>query len=129
MQISQELKTDTVTSITENFPFLRDRLQQLEAECRTKLAEEGFAEDSISCETFLHLRYQGTDCALMCRPAPSQEEEGETLRRSSRRASRSRAPRTPRKRGKGKVEEVEEEDDEGEGVEGYGCFRKAFCDR
>lgn len=114
----------------ENFPFLRDRLQQLEAECRAKLFDEGFAEDSISCEAFLHLRYDGTDCALMCRPAPAageEEEEGKLRRRSSRRASKN--SRNSGRRGKGKAEDVQEEEDEGEGVEGYGFFGKAFCDR
>lgn len=33
-----------------------------------KLLEHGFKKDQIVCEPYLHLRYQGTDCALMVSP-------------------------------------------------------------
>jgi len=50
----------------ENFAFLDGRLAHLGNECRAKLREQGFSEEQIKIEPHLHLRYKGTDCALMC---------------------------------------------------------------
>lgn len=33
-----------------------------------KLTAQGFNREQIECKPFLHLRYQGTDCALMVSP-------------------------------------------------------------
>ncbi|XP_049939893.1 5-oxoprolinase [Schistocerca serialis cubense] len=52
----------------DSFTYLDERLDALEAECRQKLMEQGFATEQIETEPFLHLRYEGTDCALMCCP-------------------------------------------------------------
>lgn len=38
----------------------------LKHECRAKLQKQGFSDSEIDLESFLHLRYDGTDCALMC---------------------------------------------------------------
>ncbi|XP_058825820.1 5-oxoprolinase [Topomyia yanbarensis] len=43
-------------------------LDELSLVCRDNLTEQGFSDDAIVLEPFLHLRYEGTDCALMCAP-------------------------------------------------------------
>lgn len=54
----------------ENYDQLAERLDGLTAECVASLKGQGFAEDRIEMEPFLHLRYHGTDCALMTAPLP-----------------------------------------------------------
>lgn len=41
-------------------------LEVLEAECMKSLKNQGFISENIVCEAYLNLRYEGTDCALMC---------------------------------------------------------------
>ncbi|NWX13181.1 OPLA oxoprolinase, partial [Aegotheles bennettii] len=48
------------------FPQLDQRLAALERQCRDALRAQGFTGEQIHTEAFLHLRYEGTDCALMC---------------------------------------------------------------
>ncbi|KAL6260479.1 hypothetical protein P5V15_008004 [Pogonomyrmex californicus] len=52
----------------ESFAHLDDRLDALEAKVKSKLRAQGFVDSQIKTESFLHLRYEGTDCALMCTP-------------------------------------------------------------
>ncbi|XP_017878802.1 5-oxoprolinase isoform X2 [Ceratina calcarata] len=52
----------------ESFARLDERLDVLTKRVRGKLAAQGFPDSHIITEPFLHLRYQGTDCALMCTP-------------------------------------------------------------
>lgn len=40
----------------------------MEAQVRNRLNAQGFADSQIKMEPFLYLRYEGTDCALMCLP-------------------------------------------------------------
>uniref|UniRef100_A0A2K5QXQ4 5-oxoprolinase, ATP-hydrolysing n=1 Tax=Cebus imitator TaxID=2715852 RepID=A0A2K5QXQ4_CEBIM len=49
----------------ETFVQLDQRLSRLEEQCVDALQAQGFPRSQISTESFLHLRYQGTDCALM----------------------------------------------------------------
>uniref|UniRef100_A0A8P0TI97 5-oxoprolinase, ATP-hydrolysing n=1 Tax=Canis lupus familiaris TaxID=9615 RepID=A0A8P0TI97_CANLF len=49
----------------ETFVQLDQRLSRLEEQCVDTLLAQGFPRSQISTESFLHLRYQGTDCALM----------------------------------------------------------------
>ncbi|XP_031202901.1 5-oxoprolinase isoform X2 [Mastomys coucha] len=49
----------------ETFAQLDQRLSRLEEQCVEALQAQGFPRSQISTESFLHLRYQGTDCALM----------------------------------------------------------------
>ncbi|KAJ1926890.1 hypothetical protein IWQ60_003405 [Tieghemiomyces parasiticus] len=44
---------------------LRTRMADLAAECRAELERQGFSADQIRLETYLNLRYQGTDSAIM----------------------------------------------------------------
>lgn len=42
------------------------RLDAMEAKVRGRLRAQGFSDSQMRTEAFLHLRYEGTDCALMC---------------------------------------------------------------
>ncbi|NXK01089.1 OPLA oxoprolinase, partial [Corythaixoides concolor] len=66
------------------FPRLDGRIAALERECRDVLQAQGFAGEQIRTEAFLHLRYEGTDCALMCSakghpPTPDSCRAGDFL--------------------------------------------------
>lgn len=50
----------------ENFAYIKKRLAELTAKCKHELILQGFTDDQIKIDTYLHLRYDGTDCALMC---------------------------------------------------------------
>ncbi|XP_059473428.1 5-oxoprolinase [Neocloeon triangulifer] len=60
----------------ENFAFLDERLNYLDNKCRAKLKEQGFSDDQIKVEPYLHMRYRGTDCALMCHASSGDSESG-----------------------------------------------------
>ncbi|XP_047204899.1 5-oxoprolinase isoform X1 [Girardinichthys multiradiatus] len=47
------------------FSELNRRMEQLCRRCRDTLCARGFSSAQITTEVFLHLRYEGTDCALM----------------------------------------------------------------
>lgn len=53
----------------KNFAKLQAQLDVLVRQCRAKLLDQGFDEAHTEIEPFLHLRYEGTDLALMCKPA------------------------------------------------------------
>ncbi|KAG8431578.1 hypothetical protein GDO86_018122 [Hymenochirus boettgeri] len=48
------------------FPLLEQRIAALEVQCVEALMEQGFHRSQIDTESFLHLRYERTDCSLMC---------------------------------------------------------------
>lgn len=50
----------------ENFLYLNSHLEALEKTCVDSLQQQGFSSVNIVCEVYLNMRYQGTDCALMC---------------------------------------------------------------
>lgn len=50
----------------EEFKYLDDRLTSLTEQCVEELTSQGFQRNDIYTEPFLHMRYAGTDCALMC---------------------------------------------------------------
>lgn len=54
----------------ENVNAIRLRLDTMTKQSEEKLKSEGFTSEYIVIEPFLHLRYNGTDSALMCCPAP-----------------------------------------------------------
>ncbi|ELT87012.1 hypothetical protein CAPTEDRAFT_176070 [Capitella teleta] len=49
----------------ETFGQLDERLDALSQQCSSELQSQGFPATSIATTPFLHLRYEGTDCALM----------------------------------------------------------------
>lgn len=52
-----------------NYTLFEERLDELCQYCTKELKNQGFVEQNIVCETYLHMRYDGTDCALMCSPS------------------------------------------------------------
>ncbi|EDW74349.1 uncharacterized protein Dwil_GK21431 [Drosophila willistoni] len=54
----------------DNHQLLKERLDALAKKCHDKLSSQGFHR--IELEPFLHLRYEGTDGALMVAPAGKQ---------------------------------------------------------
>ncbi|XP_077209594.1 5-oxoprolinase isoform X1 [Paroedura picta] len=50
----------------EAFARLDERIGALKQECVQALEGQGFSRARIGTEAFLHLRYERTDCALMC---------------------------------------------------------------
>jgi len=54
-----------------NAQQLKERLDTLSQQCHNKLADQGFRR--IELEPFLHLRYEGTDGALMVAPATGKQ--------------------------------------------------------
>ncbi|KAA3678622.1 5-oxoprolinase (ATP-hydrolysing) [Paragonimus westermani] len=51
---------------SENFVAIDNLITQLISAATTQLTDEGFDASRISCDVFLHMRYEGTDGALMC---------------------------------------------------------------
>lgn len=51
-----------------NGAVLTQQLERLESEGRQRLLDQGFEKRLIEVELFLHLRYEGTDGAIMCAP-------------------------------------------------------------
>ena len=49
----------------QNMQKLNQTLEELAKKCTAALNEQGFSYDQIKTEKYLHMRYQGTDCALM----------------------------------------------------------------
>lgn len=58
---------------TSNVETIQNRLNALSQQCRTNLTQQGFDDEHIVIEPFLHLRYDATDTALMC--TPSQDSQ------------------------------------------------------
>lgn len=52
--------------VLENFSYLNERIALLSLKCINELKKQGFSDNQLQTEPFLHLRYDGTDCALMC---------------------------------------------------------------
>ncbi|KAL7735709.1 hypothetical protein ACLKA6_019966 [Drosophila palustris] len=66
--VVQEVQEPSGLEFNEsNGHVLKERLDALSKQCHAKLAEQGFRK--IELQPFLHLRYEGTDGALMCAPA------------------------------------------------------------
>lgn len=61
------------TYASENFEYFEQRLDALGKECVEALTKQGFNKNSIVLEPYLHMRYDGTDCALMCGGSPSDK--------------------------------------------------------
>ncbi|XP_053681292.1 5-oxoprolinase [Anopheles nili] len=66
----------------DNRAALKERLHALSARCVEQLEAQGFTladEGAITLEPYLHLRYEGTDCALMCVPDRVVENADHTV--------------------------------------------------
>ncbi|CAH2286095.1 5-oxoprolinase [Pelobates cultripes] len=49
-----------------SYRYLEEHIAALEKQCIEELQKQGFHRSQIDSEPFLHLRYEGTDCSLMC---------------------------------------------------------------
>ena len=58
----------------ENMTKISAKLQILSRNCAENLSKQHFTKDKIVLESFLHLRYEGTDCALMVSPGISNKK-------------------------------------------------------
>lgn len=56
----------------DSFARLDDRFDKMQAVVTQKLLGQGISKDRIDTECYLHLRYEGTDCALMCTSSPKK---------------------------------------------------------
>lgn len=61
----------------ENYQYLDDRITILKKQCEAKLQERGFSSNNIELNIFLHLRFEGTDCALMCSSKKGSTADGD----------------------------------------------------
>eukprot|EP00795_Rhopilema_esculentum_P001663 gene1663-16138_t len=61
---AQEPSADTYNK--DAFDRIDARIDALIEQCNAELTRQGFSSALISCEPFLHMRYEKTDCALMC---------------------------------------------------------------
>lgn len=68
----------------KNFDAIVKLLAELSQNCFDKLATQGFAQTDVVLEPYLHLRYDGTDCALMITPDTVQTDGTATDSLSSR---------------------------------------------
>ncbi|KAF7274470.1 hypothetical protein GWI33_012878, partial [Rhynchophorus ferrugineus] len=67
--VVQEAQESCAKSYTaDNFDYFDSRLDALKEQCFQQLLKQGFSESNIVLEPYLHMRYDGTDCALMCVP-------------------------------------------------------------
>lgn len=55
-----------------SFHRLDQRFEALKKLVQTKLLSQGINKNQIQYEYYLHMRYEGTDCALMCSPKLSK---------------------------------------------------------
>ena len=60
-------------SFIENFRYINQRLDVLSRRCIDSLVQQGFSRDQVHAEPFLHMRYDGTDCALLCEPGSNRD--------------------------------------------------------
>jgi 5-oxoprolinase (ATP-hydrolysing) len=61
----------------EAIPGLLARLDGLEKAAKAELVGRGFGESSIVVERFLNMRFAGTDCAIMTKLGPGEEDYGQ----------------------------------------------------
>lgn len=93
--VHEEQVPSSLEYSSNNFKALSDQLDVLTETCNSKLLAQvhtnysicwcqtaeffnlftfqGFEKSQISFQPFLHLRYDGTDCALMCSPHSNTE--------------------------------------------------------
>lgn len=59
-----------------NWSIITDRLNHLSQRGTDELVKQGYDSQSVVVEKYLNLRYEGTDCALMC---TSNEDTAESF--------------------------------------------------
>ena len=66
--VEDEQRPCNLAYIEGNFEYIDKRIEELTFLCIERLVKKGFQKSNIDVTTFLHLRYVGTDHALMCEP-------------------------------------------------------------
>lgn len=66
--------------LDSSFSYLDERIDKLTQDCVGHLVAQGFNPSSIKTTPYLHLRYDKTDCALMCTALPISSEVGGACR-------------------------------------------------
>lgn len=51
----------------------------MSSKCIDELKKQGFSDNQLHTEPFLHLRYEGTDCALMCSASHDSSVNSSTI--------------------------------------------------
>jgi len=69
----------TIIFLLENFEYLNERITVLSSKCIDELKKQGFSDNQLHAEPFLHLRYEGTDCALMCSASHDNSVNSSTI--------------------------------------------------
>ena len=66
----------------EHFAYFDREIERLAEVCVEELSGQGFRREDIHTSAYLHLRYSGTDCALMCtaKPGDTGPKAGDFLR-------------------------------------------------
>jgi len=78
------LSSINLTHFTDNMEYIDDRIEVLLQECRNRLETNQKFPEVVS-EIYLHLRYEGTDCALMCQPQKICDKKLQAKRSLSKR--------------------------------------------
>ncbi|KAF8783126.1 5-oxoprolinase like protein [Argiope bruennichi] len=58
----------------ENFEYFDSKIDELSAKCKEKLNSQGFEDSEIQFEVYLNMRYERTDCSLMCTASSGSSE-------------------------------------------------------
>jgi len=67
VSMKDEILPEICWFVSENISYIDDRFDTLERQCTEHLTRS-MKFHRVDIERFLHLRYEGTDCALMCLP-------------------------------------------------------------
>ena len=62
--------------LESSFKYIDEHIDSLSSQCIDQLESQGFARDSIETTPFLNLRYDRTDCAIMCTADPITDQGG-----------------------------------------------------
>lgn len=55
--------------VGDAFQYIDEHIDRLTTQCVTELQSQGFPLDSITTTPYLNMRYDKTDCAIMCTAA------------------------------------------------------------
>jgi len=71
--VHEEQEPSALKYTPTSLPDINKRISVLEEKCVKNLKDQGFSPAQIGTEAFLHMRYAGTDCALMCSLGSEQD--------------------------------------------------------
>ncbi|XP_042898773.1 5-oxoprolinase [Parasteatoda tepidariorum] len=68
--VSEEQEACVEVYCPENYQYFDTKINELSTRCCENLKSQGFKEEELSFDVFLNMRYERTDCSLMCPPFP-----------------------------------------------------------